>query len=394
MQKNLYFVVRHFTTNSGSYAGFVEEVAKFAYKKGYTVIILCTKIEKDLPEYEKHVFGEVIRFKIPLFNVPLLGMNKDYLFLSLKVKEFFKNIKLNKEDIIIANTRASLGVIGKKYIMRMGQPSKTFLKNMEIANKEVSILTRIARKIHFGLQRNIEDKCMKNASGYIFSSEESKEINFKEYKIKNKPFFAPHSGVKYDELQKGKKLSYRGRLLLFVSAGEERIRKGVVYLERALPEIFEKYPDVKLHHVGDKFQWNLPEKYKKRVISVGRIKWCEMKDYYYSSDLLVSCALNEWIPNVVFEAMASGLPIVTSDLEGISEVIIHMKTGYIYRKGDVSALKKGIMFVLDNKEFGKRASKRLKETAKKIKYEKFSEELLNFAKNTMNEKNKSVNLLK
>jgi glycosyltransferase involved in cell wall biosynthesis len=390
----VYVIARHFCVNTGSYAGFIEEFSRYVSKQRYKVIILCARIEKDLPEYEKHEFGEVIRFKIPLFNLPLIGMNKDYLFLSLKVKEYFKNIKLDKEDIIIANTRASLGVIGKKYIMRMGQPARTFLKNMEIANKEVSIVTRLARKIHFGLQRNIEENCMKNASGYIFSSKESKEINFKEYNITNKPCFCPHSGVKYDELQKGKKLPYKGRLLLFVSAGEERIRKGVVYLERALPEIFEKYPYVKLLHVGDKFGWNLPEKYQNRIISAGRIKWNDMNDYYHSSDLLVNCALNEWIPNVVFEAMASGLPVVTSDLEGMSEVIDHMKTGYIYRKGDVSALKKGIVFVLDNNEFRKKASKNLKEKAKKIRYEKFSEELLNFAKNTMNGKNKDVCLLR
>jgi glycosyltransferase involved in cell wall biosynthesis len=390
----LYLIARHFCVNTGSYAGFMEELSKYASERGYKVTILSAKVKKDLPEHEKHVFAEVLRFKIPLINVPLLGMNKDYFFLSRHIKKYFSENTPKKEDLIIGNTRACLGLSEVNYIMRMGQPAKIFLKNMEIANEEVSFITRIARKIHFGFQKHIEKKCIENASGYIFSSEESKEINFKENNIKNKPFFSPHSGVKYSELQKGKKLSYKGRLILFVSAGEERIRKGVVYLERALPEIFEKYPDVKLLHVGDKFKWNLPEKYQNRIISVGRITWGNMKDYYHSSELIVNCALNEWLPNVVFEAMASGLPVVTSDLEGITEVIQHEKDSYIYKKGDVSALKKGLMFVLDNKRFRKKASKLLREKAKKIRYERFSEELLNFAKDTMDGKKRNVNLLK
>lgn len=393
--KRLYLIARHFTLNSGSYAGFIEEFARFASKKGYNVKVLCARVDKNLPENENHQFCEVIRFNIPNIRIPLLGMNKDYFFLSKNVKKYLKSEKLNNKDLIISNTRASLGAVGSNYIIRMGQPAGAFLKNMELANSYVSLVTRAARKIHFKLQESLERNASTNAKGFIYSSIKSKKINDLAYGVSDKPYFIPHSGVKFDELQGGTRIKLPGRKLLFVSAGEERIRKGVVYLEKALPEIFNKYQDVNLLHVGDKSGWNVPEKYQHRILSVGRVPWSKMKDYYKSSDMVLNCALNEWIPNVIFEAMASGIPVVTSDIEGIDECISHKKDGFIYRRADVQGLIQGICFVLDNPLFRKKASIKLKEKAKKLDYPIFSEKLLNYTESILKgNKTPSINLLK
>jgi len=277
----------------------------------------------------------------------------------------------------------------------MGQPAFTFLKNMEIAKDEVSILTRIARAVHFSIQYFLERVCVKNALAFICSSHESFTLFTNYYGGKNKPYFVPHSGVKVSDLQNGKKILIEGKKLLFVSAGKERIRKGVIYLERVLSELFKEFRDLKLIHIGEKFPWNVPDWCKERIISVGRVPWSEMKNYYATADIVVFCSLNEWIPNALFEAMASGLPIVTSDIEGIHECLTHLKEGYIYRRGDPEALKRGISYMLDHPKEREKMAKAAKQKVKPLDYENYSEKLLKFLEKMKSQENlESVNLLK
>jgi len=91
--------------------------------------------------------------------------------------------------------------------------------------------------------------------------------------------------------------------------------------------------------------------------------------------------------------MASGLPIVTSDIEGIHEYITHLRDGYIYRRGDIEGLKEGIEFMLENlrraREMGRNAKKRVKI----IECGEYFEELLEFLEDVSKGNAKCVNLL-
>src|SRR5260370_13548129 len=44
------------------------------------------------------------------------------------------------------------------------------------------------------------------------------------------------------------------------------------------------------------------------------------------------------IPNVLFEAMVSGVPVVSTDVEGVCELIEHRKNGLIVEQRNASAL--------------------------------------------------------
>jgi glycosyltransferase involved in cell wall biosynthesis len=46
----------------------------------------------------------------------------------------------------------------------------------------------------------------------------------------------------------------------------------------------------------------------------------------------------EGLPLTVLEAMASGLPVVASDVGGTREAVAHQETGYLFAPGDVAAL--------------------------------------------------------
>ena len=347
-KRAIYILCRDFHENSGSYAGMFEEFAKYASLQGYIVFILSGRIDTNQRIFEKLSFAEVRRFPISVLRIPGLGMSLDYMLIALKIRRFLKQHPPSKEDIIVANGRVALGVIGRKYVLRMGQPAFTFLKNMEIGKKDVSSITRIARFVHFSIQSILERFCVRNASGFIFSSEESRMLTVHQYN-KRGSYFIPHSGVNFHKEKNMKREPSKSAYILFVSAGTERVRKGVPQIERALPSIFIEYPDVKLLHIGEKFDWNVPEWCKKRILQVGRVPWNEMNKYYKNSLFMLSCALNEFIPNTIFECMSAGTPVLSSDIQGINELITHKKDGYVYPRGKEKFLAEGMRFLLEDR---------------------------------------------
>ena len=58
-----------------------------------------------------------------------------------------------------------------------------------------------------------------------------------------------------------------------------------------------------------------------------------------SSDCLLLPSVEEGIANVVLEALAIGLPVISSDCGGMREVIEHEKNGFLFRNRDVDHLK-------------------------------------------------------
>ena len=378
MLEQIYLIAREYRENSGSYANYVEEVARYAHSKGHAVTILCgdgkEKAGKEVTNY-----AVIDRFPLPKRKMPVLGMNLDYFSLSFSVRSYFKkNPQGRKNYIIIANGRAALGVLRQRYVMRAGQPAFTFLHNMELAKEQVSLKTRAARFLHFSIQAVPEFLCARFASAYLFPSQETRDLWRKQYGMNRKPTFIPFAGVKFEKLSGGKPLPMEGRTLLFISAGGEKVRKGVVTLEQALPDIFERYPDVKLIHIGDKMDWSIPEKFRDRIISTGRVSWSQMSDYYATADVMVSTALSEGFPNIILEAMAAGKAIVTSDINGITDYITDGKEGLIYKRGDVTGLKKALSYMLDNVKQREQMGKAAREKISAIDYPVYLGTLMSF----------------
>lgn len=64
-----------------------------------------------------------------------------------------------------------------------------------------------------------------------------------------------------------------------------------------------------------------------------------IEDYYQVADFFILSSKNEGMPNVVLEAMASGLPCITTDVSGCSDLIIEGKNGFIFPPNDSNGLR-------------------------------------------------------
>jgi glycosyltransferase involved in cell wall biosynthesis len=58
------------------------------------------------------------------------------------------------------------------------------------------------------------------------------------------------------------------------------------------------------------------------------------------------------IPNVILEALAMKVPVVTTAVSGIPEIIRHLKTGLLAKQGDAGSLTGSLLDLLNYPELG------------------------------------------
>lgn len=85
---------------------------------------------------------------------------------------------------------------------------------------------------------------------------------------------------------------------------------------------------------------------KDRVTFVGKLPQHEILKYLAGSDIYLQYSIEEGFCNAVLEAQAMGLLCVVSDAEGLSENILHEKTGWIVPKRNPVALVAKIKAIL------------------------------------------------
>ena len=135
--------------------------------------------------------------------------------------------------------------------------------------------------------------------------------------------------------------------------------KGVAYLIKAF-QMIASNDDYRLVIIG---QGDLADSYKslaqgfgleKKIIFTGFVPDDQLPLYYNLSDVFVLPSVDgsEAFGMVVQEAMASGLPIIVSDLPGVRTLVEKDGNGLLVKPKDVAGLAKSLDWLLKNPKLG------------------------------------------
>lgn len=101
---------------------------------------------------------------------------------------------------------------------------------------------------------------------------------------------------------------------------------------------------------------------------------------YQAADVYALPSYREGLPLTLFEAMAAGLPIVASPVNGIPYEMKDPDNGFLVKYGDLTGLKKAITRIIDNKEIAIKMKKNNLEKAKKYNWDIITKETENLYK--------------
>ncbi len=141
------------------------------------------------------------------------------------------------------------------------------------------------------------------------------------------------------------------RYSIFVSQGSYPI-KGLHFVLKAMPLILRQYPSARLYVAGpdvtcssgsikERLKLTAYGKYIKKLIKrhglEGHVSFCgqldeeQMRERYLNSHVFISVSSIENSSNSICEAMLLGMPVVSSDVGGVKNLLEHNKEGFIYQ---------------------------------------------------------------
>ncbi len=155
----------------------------------------------------------------------------------------------------------------------------------------------------------------------------------------------------------GKPSSVNGKTVLFLgSLGQ---RKGVFDILQAAPWIFEKHPDARILLAGAEEsrgekqridQMCEEKKISDRIQFLGVVTGPSKLKLYQSASIYLLPSYGENLPFSLLEAMAAGLPVITTPVGAIPEIVEDGHNGFLIEPGDVQALARRIDQLLSDDE--------------------------------------------
>ena len=154
--------------------------------------------------------------------------------------------------------------------------------------------------------------------------------------------------------------------LRLLAAGRLVEKKGYPVLLEALAAVVASGRPVSCRIIGDgPLRAALAE--QARALGIAEVvtfegarSHAEVADAYRAADAFVQCSVvladgdRDGVPNVVLEAMASGLPVVASDVAGIPEAVVDGETGFLVAPSEPAAVADRIGRLADDRALARR----------------------------------------
>jgi len=131
-------------------------------------------------------------------------------------------------------------------------------------------------------------------------------------------------------------------------------KKGIEYLIRAIPMVVKEIPGVIFVIGGDgplrTFHEALARKLniEKSCIFIGRIPHRELPPYYSACDIFVIPSIIEAFGIVTVEAMASGKPVIGTNVGGLRDIVRDGVSGFLVRPKNSNDIADKIIALIEN----------------------------------------------
>lgn len=172
--------------------------------------------------------------------------------------------------------------------------------------------------------------------------------------IQNRPLILGWVGNSEWNSIDSKGIDYKGYHTIFKKVVEELVQEGY---------------NIKMHCADRNENW-IPRN--------------KMPDYYKEIDIYVCVSLMEGTPNPVLESMATGVPIISTDVGVVKDVLGKKQQNYIINKRSIKEVKEKIIYLYNNRDILLELSKENLELSKQHHYLERRQIILKFFNDVIN----------
>jgi len=147
-------------------------------------------------------------------------------------------------------------------------------------------------------------------------------------------------------------------------------RKGLIDLIKSASYVCNSYPEAQFVIIG---RGEIEKKLKILVKDMklnnnfsflGSVSMDELLYYYQNATIFVLPSYYEGLPTTILEAMACGLPVIATKVDGVPEIIRDGENGILIPKKNPKTMARAILTLLNDEEFRKKIGKNANITVK------------------------------
>jgi len=166
---------------------------------------------------------------------------------------------------------------------------------------------------------------------------------------------------KQEELKKELKVDKDKKIILFVHRLSP-VRKSLYYMPFILVDIMKQRDDYICYVIGGGSEQNelkdmiKKEKLEDKILVLGEKPNNDIQKFYQISDIFINPTYTEGFPRVLIEAMASGLPTVTTNAGGTADIVGELQSQFMVDIEDREGFAGKLKELIENEDIQEKLS--------------------------------------
>ncbi|MDX1813197.1 MAG: glycosyltransferase family 4 protein [Candidatus Bathyarchaeia archaeon] len=211
--------------------------------------------------------------------------------------------------------------------------------------------------------RIFEERMLERSNRIIAVSDFTRRELLQYYKVKQNKIRVIHNGVDVEKFQPAQDKRKAKEAVGFnpddtavLSVGRLYARKGLFTLIESMPLVAKKFKNVKFIIAGKGLSNEMRKlvSYAKKlgvkdnIVFTGYFPDKKLPRLYQAADIFAFSTFYENLPFAVLEALSTGLPVVTTNVGGIPEMIKSGRNGFLVKPSNARELADKVLYYLDH----------------------------------------------